>query len=96
MSVDPAEPAAIRVTLGESGYLYDLRWYSAPDSDVAMWWVGIVDLQTDELDHTAVLHPAHKVPGEVFRWLVPIVGNEVARQLVTLAARAVLPKPARM
>jgi hypothetical protein len=95
MSVEGAESAAIRVTLGESGFLYELRWYSGPDFVVPMWWVGIIDLQTDELGRTDVLHPAHKVPGEVFRWLVPIVGNDVARQLVTLAAKAILPKPVR-
>jgi hypothetical protein len=96
MSLEPAESATIRVTWGESGYLYDLRWYATPDFIVPLWWIGIVDMETDELNRTEVLHPVTGPPGAVFRWLVPIVGQDVARQLVTLAASAALPNTAKV
>ena len=86
MPVERAGSAAIRVTRSESGYVYDLRWYGALDFIVPVWWLGIVDRGTGDLDRTDVLHPANEVPGEVFRWPVPIVGQGVARQLVTLVA----------
>jgi hypothetical protein len=95
MSLEPAESAAIRVTWSESERLYDLRWYGAPDFIVPVWWLGIVDMETDELDRTEVLHPESARPGELFRWLVPIAGNTVARQLISLAARATVPRTAR-
>ena len=94
MSLEPAESAAIRVTWGESGYLYDLRWYGASDFIVPVWWLGIVDLGTDQLDRTEVLHPTSNLPGEVFRWLVPMVGQNAARQLISLAAAAAVPRSA--
>ena len=96
MSLESAESAAIRVTWVESGYLFDLRWYGTSDFIVPVWWLGIVDVVTEELNRTEVLHPTSGSPGAVFRWLVPIVGHDVARQLVTLAARAALPKSANV
>jgi hypothetical protein len=94
MSLEPAESAAIRVTWGEPGYLYDLRWYGASEFIVPVWWIGIVDSETTALERTEVLHPASELPGEVFRWLVPIVGQSVARQLISLVTAAVLPRSA--
>jgi hypothetical protein len=91
MSVEPAESAAIRVTWGEPGYLYDLRWYGSPDFIVPVWWIGIIEKDTGELDRTDVLNPVSELPDDVFRWLVPITGENVARQLVSLATSATEP-----
>ncbi len=94
MSLEPAESAAIRVAWDESGYRYELRWYGASDFIVPVWWLGIVELGTDQLDRTEVLHPTSNPPGEVFRWLVPIVGQSAARQLISLAAAVAVPRSA--
>ncbi len=94
--LEPAESAAIRVTWREAGYLYDLRWYGSSDFIIPVWWIGIVDLETDELDRTEVHHPVNALPGGLFRWLVPIVGNAIARQLISLAASASVPKTAKV
>lgn len=94
MSVEPAESAAIRVTYDQSGYLYDLRWYGASDFIVPVWWLGIVDTKTDQLDRTEVLHPTSNLPAEVFHWLMPLVGQSAAGQLISLAAAEAVPKSA--
>jgi hypothetical protein len=94
MGVEPAESAAIRATWSESGYFFDLRWYGTQDFIVPLWWIGITDIETEELNRTEVLHPGNELPGGVFRWLIPIVGQEIARQLITWAASDTLLKPA--
>jgi hypothetical protein len=96
MSLEPAESATIRVVWRESGYLYELRWYGTPDFIVPVWWLGITEMETEELTRTEVLHPTAGRPGAVFRWLFPIVGQDVARQLVTRAASAASPNGARV
>ncbi len=88
MSLESAESAAIRVTCVDLRYLYELRWYGTSDFIVPVWWLGIVDRETDQLDRTEVLHPTSQLPGEVFRWLVPILGHRVDRELISLAAAA--------
>jgi hypothetical protein len=60
MPVEQAGSAAIRVTWTESDYLYDLRWYGALDFIVPVWWLGIVDRKTGNLDHTDVLQPSER------------------------------------
>lgn len=87
MTLESAESAAIHVTWSDPESHYDLRWYGAAEFVVPLWWVGISDSR-GELVRTAVLAPKLEQPGEVFRWLVPIVGQPVARQLITLAAGA--------
>jgi hypothetical protein len=92
MSVEPAESAAIRVTWSDPACLYDLRWYGAPDFIVPLWWIGIVDAETGELERTEVLHPTSELPGELFRWLVPFAGQDTARRLISLVASAAVPR----
>ena len=94
--LEPAESAAIRVTWGEAEYLFDLRWYAAPEFIVPVWWLGIVDPATGDFDRTEVLHPTSRHHGELFRWLVPIVGNATAHQLIGIAAAAAVPDTAKV
>jgi hypothetical protein len=94
--LERAESAAIRVTASEAGHLYDLRWYGARDFVVPVWWLGISDEATGDLDRTDVHHPANALPGDLFRWLVPIVGNATARQLISLAASKAVPRAAKV
>ncbi len=94
MSVEPAGSAAICVTWRDPEFLYELRWYGTDDYVIPLWWIGIVDQGTNQLDKTEVLHPTKRVPGEVFRWLVPIVGQDVAGKLISLAAEATMQRTA--
>lgn len=93
MSLEPAESAAIRVTWTDPESHFDLRWYGAPDFVVPMWWIGVSDHHSGLLERTEVLAPKLEVPGEVFRWLLPVVGQQAARQLVSLAASATVSRP---
>jgi hypothetical protein len=54
----------------------------------------MLDGETGALERTEVLHPVNDLPGEVFRWLVPIVGHGLARQLISLVTASVLPRSA--
>lgn len=86
MSVEKAESAAIRVTWTGPLFHYDLRWYESEDFIVPVWWIGITHCQTEELAHTEVFHPTGAA-GDVFRWLVGLVGPDVAGRLYCLIAK---------
>jgi hypothetical protein len=90
MSVKHAESAVIRVTCQTAGWIYDLRWYGSPEYVVPMWWFGLVDATSGELDRTEVFHSAGDGdPGALYHWLVLMAGQEVAGRLVAAAARAI-------
>jgi hypothetical protein len=86
MSVEKVESAAIRVTWIGPLFHYDLRWYESEDFVVPVWWIGVTHCQTEELAHTEVFHPTG-VAGDVFRWLVGLVGPDVAGRLYCLIAK---------
>jgi hypothetical protein len=83
MSVEKAESAAIRVIWRGPVFHYDLRWYESDDFIVPVWWIGLTQRETEELAHTDVFHPS-AVAGDVFHWLLNLVGPDVAGRLHSL------------
>jgi hypothetical protein len=83
MSVEKAESAAIRVIWRGPVFHYDLRWYGSADFIVPVWWIGLTHRETEELAHTEVFHPT-TVAGDVFQWLLSLVGPDVAGRLHSL------------
>jgi hypothetical protein len=102
MELEPAGSAQVDVTVKTPAVVYDLRLYNSPEFVVPAWWLGIFDVEPPELRHTEVFHRTEPAaPGEVFRWLLPIVGQEIAGRLVSSVAedlassRCQFPAPVR-
>jgi hypothetical protein len=90
MELEPAGSPQIRVTCGTSTIHYDLRLYTPPEFIVPAWWIGVFDIDPAELKRTEVLDRSDQAtPGEVFHWLVPIVGQQIAGDLVSSAAKVI-------
>jgi hypothetical protein len=87
MSEPPGE-SRIDVALEAGGCRYDLRLYGSDDTAVPAWWVGIFTGSGDVL-RTAVSPSTDLSPIELELWLRPIVGRDVAEELVRLVAEAV-------
>ncbi len=90
MSLEPAGSATIRVTERSAAAAYDLRWYRSSDFIVPVWWIGIMDPDTGQLDRTEVFRGTDDVgPTELFHWLTSVVGGDMATRLAASAVHAV-------
>jgi hypothetical protein len=90
MSLEPAGSAAVNVSERTAALRYDLRWYRSSDFVVPVWWLGVTDPETDQLDRTEVFRGTDDVgPNELLRWLTTVVGDAVARRLAASAVQAV-------
>jgi hypothetical protein len=90
MSLEPAGSATIRVTASTATVRYDLRWYRSSDFVVPVWWLGLVDVETEQLDRTEVFRGTDDVgPDELLHWLTTVVGEAVAKRLAASAVGAI-------
>jgi hypothetical protein len=87
MSEPPGE-SRIDVALEAGACRYDLRLCGSDDTAVPAWWVGVFTGSGDCL-RTAVSLSTDLSPIELELWLRPIVGRDVAEELVRLVAEAV-------
>jgi hypothetical protein len=85
---EPTGESRIDVALEAGACRYDLRLYGPDDTAVPAWWVGIFTGSGDCL-RTAVAPSTDLSPIELELWLRPIVGRDVAEELVRLVAEAV-------
>lgn len=84
----PVGEAQVRATLERGHELFDLRYYGSEDMVVPAWWLGVFD-PSGGLRRTAVSPRPDLSPTELTLWLRPLVGRDVAEELVRLVTEAV-------
>jgi hypothetical protein len=85
---EPPGQSRIDVTLEAGSCRYDLRLYGSDETALPDWWVGVFT-GSGECLRTAVSPSTDLSPIELELWLRPIVGRDVAEELVRLVAEAV-------
>jgi hypothetical protein len=84
----PVGEAQVRATLERGHELFDLRYYGSEDMVVPAWWIGVFDA-SGGLRRTAVSPRPDLSPTQLTLWLRPLVGMDVAEELVRLVTEAV-------
>jgi hypothetical protein len=85
---EPPGESRIEVALEVGTYRYDLRLYGSDEMALPAWWLGMF-ADPGECLGTAVSPSTDLSPIELELWLRPIVGRDVAEELVRLVAEAV-------
>jgi hypothetical protein len=84
----PVGEAQVRATLEWGHELFDLRYFGSEEMVVPAWWIGVFDA-TGGLRRTAVSPRPDLSPTELTLWLRPLVGFDLAEELVRLVTEAV-------
>jgi hypothetical protein len=79
-------PARIHITCDAKSFRFDLTLHDTPDLVVRGWLLGVTDAD-GQLSRTDFL-AADATPGDVYRWLQPVTGPDIALQLVRGARQA--------
>lgn len=79
-------PVRIHITCNAKMFRFDLALHDTPDLVVRGWLLGVTDAD-GQLARTDFL-AADATPGDVYRWLQPVTGPDVALRLVRGAKQA--------